>query len=289
VDKERVSDVLLLTVAAIWGMNYIAMKFLLAVISPVNMILFRFLAGSMFLFLLLLFLEDVKISVKDFLYLSLVGVLGVGLFQFTFTYALKYTAAINVSIIMNTSPLFGAVLSVLFRIETFVAKRLLGMIIGFIGVYIIITKGTLYLQGGDTLGNLLAVSSSLLWALSTILSKPLLTRHSPLKVAAYSTITGSIVLCFFVPSHFSTRELAELSVFEWTILLYTVVFSMIVAILIWFRGVSRIGPSRAMLYQYSVPVFAVFFALLLLKEQLYLSQVIGAAIVFCGIMLARKG
>ncbi|MDD5244225.1 MAG: EamA family transporter, partial [Syntrophorhabdaceae bacterium] len=55
VEKEGLSDILLLCVAAIWGINFVAVKFLLTEISPVNLILFRFIAGSIFLFFLLLF------------------------------------------------------------------------------------------------------------------------------------------------------------------------------------------------------------------------------------------
>ena len=39
VEKDRVSHILLLCGAAIWGVNFVAMKFLLAEIAPVNLIL----------------------------------------------------------------------------------------------------------------------------------------------------------------------------------------------------------------------------------------------------------
>lgn len=76
-EKERVSDILLLCVAAIWGMNFVAMKFLLAHISPVNLVLFRFFIGSILLFLLLFFFGDVKIPLRDFFYLCLLGIIGI--------------------------------------------------------------------------------------------------------------------------------------------------------------------------------------------------------------------
>jgi drug/metabolite transporter (DMT)-like permease len=62
----------------------------------------------------------------------------------------------------------------------------------------------------------------------------------------------------------------------------------VVAFFLWYRGVSKIGPSRTLIYQYLIPVFAAFFAYLLLKERLYVSQLIGAIIVFFSISMARK-
>jgi drug/metabolite transporter (DMT)-like permease len=288
VERERVSDILLLFVAAIWGMNFVAMKFLLAFVSPVNLVLFRFFIGSILLFLLLFFFGDVKIPARDFFYLCLLGIIGITIYQFCFTYALKYTSVTNVSIIINSAPLYGGILSSLFGFEHFNKKRILCIITGFFGVFIIITKGSFFLEGGDGTGNLLAVISSFLWALYTILSKPLLDRHTPLKVTTYSMVTGSVLLIPFVPFYFDPGEFMRLSVSGLAILSFTVVFSIVIAFFLWYRGVKKIGPSRTIIYQYSIPVFAAFFAYLLINERLYVSQLIGAAIVFLSLWLARR-
>lgn len=287
-EKERVSDILLLCVAAIWGINFVAMKYLLACISPVNLVLFRFFFGSILLFLLLFFFGDVKIPLRDFLSLCLLGIIGITIYQFFFTYALKFTSVTNVSIIINSAPLYGGILSSLFGFEKFHKKRILCIITGFFGVFIIITKGTFSLETGDATGNILAVVSSFLWALYTILSKPLLDRHSPLKVTTYSMITGSVLLIPFVPFYLDLNELMRLSFSGWAILSFTVVFSIVIAFFLWYRGVQKIGPSRTIIYQYSIPVFAAFFAYLLIHERLYVSQLIGAAIVFLSLWLARR-
>lgn len=287
-EKERVSDILLLCVAAIWGINFVAMKFLLAQISPVNLVLFRFFIGSILLFLLLFFFGDVKIPFRDFLSLCLLGIIGITIYQFFFTYALKYTSVTNVSIIINTAPLYGGILSSVFGFEKFNRKRILCIVTGFFGVFIIITKGTFSLESGDATGNILAVVSSFLWALYTILSKPLLDRHSPLKVTTYSMITGSVLLIPFVPFYLDLHELMRLSFSGWAILSFTVIFSIVIAFFLWYRGVKKIGPSRTIIYQYSIPVFAAFFAYLLIHEQLYFSQLVGAAVVFFSLWLARR-
>jgi drug/metabolite transporter (DMT)-like permease len=288
VEKERTSDILLLCTAIIWGINFVAMKFLLTEISPVNLILFRFFSGSILLFLLLLFFEDVKMPLKDFLHLCALGIIGITLYQFLFIYALKYTSVTNTSIIINTAPLYGGLLSSLFGFEKFSIKRLGAIIMGFLGVYIIITKGSFILKGGDTRGDLLALAASLLWALYTILSKPLLGRHSPLKVTTYTMVIGSILLSPFIPFFFNVDEFARLSGPGWAFIIFSVVFSIVIAFFLWYRGVSKIGPTKTIIYQYSIPVFAAFFAFILLNERLYVSQLIGAVVVFSSIVIARS-
>lgn len=287
-EKERTSDILLLCVAAIWGMNFVAMKFLLAYVSPVNLVLFRFFVGSILLFLLLFFYGDVKIGGRDFFYLCLLGIVGITIYQFFFTFALKYTSVTNVSIIINSAPLYGGILSSLFGFERFNRKRILCIVTGFLGVFIIITKGNFRLDSGDATGNLLAVASSFLWSLYTILSKPLLDRHPPLKVTTYSMITGSVLLIPLAPFFFDVREFLALSLSGWGVLSFSVLFSIVIAFFLWYRGVKKIGPSRTIIYQYSIPVFAAFFAYLLIEERLYFSQFVGAAIVFVSLWQARR-
>jgi len=141
---------------------------------------------------------------------------------------------------------------------------------------------------GDVAGNVLALFASFLWALYTILSKPLLERHSPLKVTAWSMTAGSVILAFFVPSFFDAGELGRLSMTGWLIIVFSIVLSTVVAFFLWYRGVARIGVSRTMIYQYCVPVFTALTAYFVLDETLHFSQLIGGMIIFVSVYLARR-
>lgn len=289
VEKDRVTDASLLCVAIIWGANFIAMKLLLTELAPVNIILLRFISGSILLSLLLFFLEDVKVPLKDFYKLCLIGAVGIVLYQFFFIYALKYTSVTNVAIIVNTAPLYGGLLSSLFGYEEFNKKRFFAIVLGFIGVYILISKGQLLsLSEADMRGGILALFGSLFWALYTILAKPMLDKHSPLKVTTYSMLTGAALLCCFIPFFLDLKQVAALSSQGWLILGFSILFSIVVAFFLWYRGVSKIGATRTIIYQYSVPVFGACFAFLVLHEKLYWSQLIGAAIIFWSITLSKR-
>jgi drug/metabolite transporter (DMT)-like permease len=289
VEKDRVSHILLLCGAAIWGVNFVAMKFLLAEIAPVNLILLRFISGGILLFLLLFFLEDVKVPLKDFCRLCLLGVIGVAVYQFLFIYALKNTSVTNVAVIINTAPLYGGLLSSFFGYEKFHKKTFFAIVLGFVGVYVLISKGELLSLGvGDLKGAILALVACFLWALYTIMAKPMLDKHSPLKVTTYSTLAASILLCGLAPFYLDVKEAVALSSMGWLSLVFSIIFSIVIAFFLWYRGVSKIGASRTLIYQYSVPVFATLAAFLMLHERLYWSQLIGAIIIFASITLAKR-
>ncbi len=273
----------------IWGVNIVAVKYLLTSLSPVNVILVRFITGSVLLFLLLLFIEDVKVPLRDIWRLALLGAIGITVYQFLFTFALKYTSAVNVGILINMSPIYGGFLSALLGYEKFVQKRLIAIIAGFFGVFILMTKGEWgVLFTGDIRGTSLALLASLSWALYTILSKPLLDRHSPLKVTAYSMVAGSILLGCIVPSFFDRGELARLSRTGWMVVVFSIIFSIVVAFFLWYRAVARIGLTRTMIYQYCVPAAAAAAAYFVSGETLHIYQLIGGIIIFVSVYLARR-
>jgi drug/metabolite transporter (DMT)-like permease len=200
---------------------------------------------------------------------------------------LKNTSAVNASLILNTSPIFGGILGTLFGYDKLTRKRITGILGGFAGVYVIITRGSLIPGRGDLKGDLLMLLASLLWALYTVLSKPQLEKYSPLKVTTYAMVTGSIVLIPFAIFSLRLDQLANLSASGWGWLLFSVVFSIVIAFFLWYRGVSRIGASATLVFSYAVPVFAGLSAYLILGERLYFSQLIGALIVFGSIAIVR--
>jgi drug/metabolite transporter (DMT)-like permease len=288
VEKDRISHLLLLCGAAIWGVNFVAMKFLLAEIAPVNLILLRFISGSVLIFLLLFFMEDVKVPLKDFYKLCFLGAIGITVYQFLFIYALKNTSVTNAAVIINTAPLYGGLLSSFLGYEKFQKRTFFAIVLGFVGVYILVSKGELLsLVGEDLKGAIFALIACVLWAFYTILAKPMLDKHSPLKVTTYSMLTGSALLCGFVPFYLNVKEVVSLSFAGWMSLIYSIVFSIVIAFFLWYRGVSKIGVSRTIIYQYSIPVFGTLSAFFILHERLYWSQLIGAAIIFASINLAK--
>ncbi|MEN6617375.1 MAG: EamA family transporter [Syntrophorhabdus sp.] len=288
-EREHVSDLSLLCVSLIWGINLVAVKYLLNYLSPVNVIMIRFITGGGLLFLLLFFLEDVKVPFRDIWRLALLGAFGIAIYQFLFTFALRYTSAVNVGILINMSPIYGGFLSALFGYERFVKKRIFAILIGFAGVFILMTKGDPRLVlTGDIRGTGLALLASLSWALYTILAKPILEKHSPLKVTSYSMAAGSVMLAFFIPWYFVPGEFTDLSVAGWSVIVFSIIFSIVIAFFLWYRAIARIGLSRTMIYQYCVPAFAAIAAYFILGEQFHIYQLIGGIIVFTSVYVARK-
>ena len=74
----------------------------------------------------------------------------------------------------------------------------------------------------------------------------------------------------------------------WVCLAYAVIGPLVLTNILWFKAVSRVGPSRATLVANLQPFIAAVFALVLLSESITPVQVAGGLLIGGGILLARR-
>ena len=106
-----------------------------------------------------------------------------------------------------------------------------------------------------------------------------------LMVVGLQMLVGSIVV--LIPA-----LLLETPTFTWTGILlaafsYTVLMPGIIATIIWFLLVERIGATRASTFHFLNPFFGVAIAAAILGEQLTRTDVIGVLIVMAGIFAVQ--
>jgi len=111
------------------------------------------------------------------------GLLNVCAMLMFFT-ALSLTPVARVTALAFTSPLFMALLSVMFLGERFRIRRWMALVIGFAGTLVILRPGMIPVD----LGSLLVVGSSSIWALTMVVIKILSRTESSFAITAYMNI-----------------------------------------------------------------------------------------------------
>jgi drug/metabolite transporter (DMT)-like permease len=166
------------------------------------------------------------------------------------------------------------------------ARRTGGIALGFLGVVLIVMRGSH--GAASALGDLLSLGASLSWALYTVVGKRLLVRATPLAVTTWATLIGVVpLLPFGVPGLRDVRWSA-LTGGQWLLLAYLSAGTIALANLLWYMALARTSTARVVPFSFLIPLIATAIAVLAGQETLTLSLALGAVAVVGGVALAHR-
>ena len=173
--------------------------------------------------------------------------------------------------------------------ERFSATRAVGLAIAFAGVVMVVLLGSGQEVSFDNAkGPLIVLGAPLAFALFNVITKPLLTRHSPLGVSAAASLIGTAAL-LPLTSHDVLSTAGSLDAWDWTLILYLGVVCTLFAYVAWTAALGHLDASRAVAYIYLVPVFAVIVGAAALGEEITAWLLLGGLLVIAGVALAQFG
>lgn len=290
-------DLALLGTALIWGINFTAVKAALAHIPPLPFNVIRLTGAS----LLLLALSTARkprrtasagggarrpLTRADLAQLVVLGLLGHTAYQLFFIFGVNETTASSSALMLGTTPVAVAILSAVLRLERPSLGSWAGIVLSLLGVYLVI--GYASELSGSWVGDLLVLCATVCWSSYTVASKPLLARHGPIRVTAYSMLVGTI---FFVPLGLSQTvalPVREIPWQAWSATVFSLVCGLSVAYLLWYYGVSRVGATRTAAYANLTPIAALVVSWIALGERLSPTQIFGAALILAGVYGVRR-
>ncbi len=290
-ERRRASawvEVSLLLTVFFFGTNFVAVKLVVSHVPPLLFAASRFTLAGVVLWLFLRFTEPgSRLKRGDFLPILGLGIIGVTLTQSVFTIGVSLTTAANTALIYSTAPVWGMLLGFTLGFEKPRLTGVLGVALCLAGVGAIVYGG-LDLGGTSLLGDFLILCAAMFWGSYTVLSLGLLRRYSPLAVATYPMILGGLAafpLALFGPGGL---HIGALNGSVWFAAAYSTLLSSAFGFAGWQRGVSKIGANRVLIYQYLVAVTGVTAGIVLLGESFGWQQAAGAAVILCGVYLARR-
>ncbi|USG61866.1 DMT family transporter [Sneathiella marina] len=284
-------DFFLIAAVIAWGVNFPIAKFTLSYMEPVVFSATRYLAASLLLFIILLVRrEAISIKKREVGLLVIIGFFGITLFQGGWAYGLNFTSASKASILITTSPIFGALLSAIMGNRPSLMSWC-GIIIAFLGVVIIINNSLteIVIDHGSMLGDLLIVGASLMWAIYTFISAPIVSRRGPLLVTAWAMLFGAVILSLAGHQGLIDQDWSGITSTGWLAWAVTSVFGAALAFVWYCAGIVRLGITRGMVYSFFIPVVAILTSVLFFGETLSLVQICGAVVILFGVILTRAG
>lgn len=208
-----------------------------------------------------------------------------------FVKGLELTTAGNTALILASMPMWTAALSFVFLHERLPRVTWIGLLVTLVGTVIVTTQGSgpVSFSSDYFWGNMYMLVAALTWASATVMSRPILQKITPLRLAFISAL---LTTPFHLWLAFDELPAALPQVMEPATLLaivYSGVFSTGIAYVTWHLGVRALGASHASVYQNVVTLVAVIGGWIVLKEELLLAQVFGGILMIVGLLWMRRG
>jgi drug/metabolite transporter (DMT)-like permease len=276
----------LVALAAVWGGSFLFIRVAAPAVGPIPLAEARvLLAGTTLLLYAAALRADIGLRRrwKSFLVIGLLN----SAIPFVFIGAAELYLSAGLAAILNaTTPLFGALVAVIWIHERLTIGKTMGLVIGLLGVVALSVWSSLPL----TASTLLAVGASLLGALSYgvagIYAKRAFVGVAPLATATGQQMGAALVLApLALPVAVTTSPWTHLApVVIWSILALAIVCTS-AAYIVYFHLIASVGPIPALSVTFLVPVFGLLWGALFLHEQITIGTFGGMAIIFAGVLL----
>lgn len=290
----RLTIALLLVMATIWGVNFSVVKIATQQVPPLAFNGARVALAAVVLTLIALVARAPWPTRREALALLALGVLGNGFYQVFFIEGIARTRAGSAALVLAASPAFIAIIGRLFGVERVSARGWGGIALQIAGMACVVAGGAAVASsassGSTTTGNLLMLGGTLCWALFTVLLKRYTHEVHPLQLSALTMIGGALPLIAFAMPEIRDVDWGRVSGAAWGAVLYSGLAALVIAYLIWYRGVRVIGPTRTSMFGNLQPIIAllVAWAWPSLREVPTVWQGLGAAAIVSGLLLSRR-
>ncbi|OZU87612.1 EamA family transporter [Virgibacillus indicus] len=269
----------------VWGSNFVFGKILVQDFSPTLLTSLRL----FFIVFVLTGLSYYKRPVKrlnktDWLAVFFLGVIGVFINQWSFFAGLETADPTTSALILATAPILTGFLAAIFLKEKLTIQMLAGSIFAIIGIYLVVTKGSLSSVHIDK-GLLWIVLTMVTFAIMIIMTRMLSRRIDPVTMTLYSNIVGFIVSIPFVflldnPLRIST------AFSDWALLIGTAVTVHGIANLVWNNYIRYVDASKASILSNLEPFVAMIMGLILLYKPITDIEIAGSLFIVGGVIFS---
>jgi drug/metabolite transporter (DMT)-like permease len=274
--------ILLTFLGALWGSAFMFIKVATPEFGPVALVNTRLIIASLIFLPILLrnkYVHLLKPIWKQVLVLAVMN----NAIPFTlFSYA-SFGADSNILAILNATTAFNTMMIAYLWIgEDVTLKQLCGLVIGFIGVFILVNP-----QNSNTtlISSLSALLAAFFYSFSTVYIQKNSVNANKMVLIGWSIIFSAVIMLpvtiFYLPD--SIPSVAAISSAFWLGAISTGL-----GFIGYVRLIDKIGAVKTSTVAYFLPVFGIIWGAIFLDEVITLTIIIGCLVVLIGIYLSNS-
>lgn len=272
----------------VWGSLWGLVKHSLQIFPPFQFISIRLILAALTLMLMQLILnKSILPKQGEWIKLIVSSVLICLGFYATQTFAMQFVDSGLSAVLVFTMPIFIGVLAHYFLNERLNKQKILGLILGTLGLIAILWPQLQHIHLNlSLLGQVLLIVSGFFWALTTVYIKKHFATYDKIKLTIWQMFIGGVVIfigaVIFEPIDFQIW----MNPLNDSIFFYIAVIGTGFAFALWNWIVSQVDTFIASISIMCIPLLSLFFGYMIWHEPLTMNILIGAALICLGILLS---
>ncbi len=209
------------------------------------------------------------------------------------TVGLQFTTAANASLYVNGAPIAILLIAAIFLKERITLQKGIGVLIALIGVGTVMGWQNIFALElrRYLLGDLLVLSSTVMWGVLTVYSKKFTVRLTAMEISAVMTLFGTVMMLPFAWWEFGSITNFYFNPFPleaWLAMAFLGVTCSFLAVALYIKALVWVESQKVGIYLYTIPPMTYLFAALYLRESIGVSLILGTVMVTAGVWLTQR-
>jgi drug/metabolite transporter (DMT)-like permease len=269
-----------------WGSSFFFVEVLLKYLSPFMIVYLRVCIASIFL-ILFICIKNVKFqfTFNNFLNLSIMSLLN-NIFPFLLITFGQQTTTGGLASILNANTSFVAIIlaSLFLPFERLNLNRVVGILIGILGVVIAIGYQNIFQLKNDDLGKYLIIIATVSYGFAGVWGKLRLHNLSPI-IAATGMLTVSTII---LTPYAIINHLEEIYSLNFYIFKYAFIFAIICSVFayfLYFKILESAGAGNLLICTIIIPPSSIFLNAFFLDQNITTNEYLGLVVIVLGLII----
>ena len=258
-------------------------------ITGPQLVAFRVIGAAILFWIGSLIVPQQSIEPRDFLKIAGAGFFGFALAQGGYIVGLSFTSPINATIELTTMPIFTLILSSILLHERITPRRALGIILGFTGAILLITRTTAG-EGRptDIRGDILILISQVGYAFYLTHYSGVIRKYDAFTFNKWTFTFASLFILPFTLPHIVQIDWCGLNVRTISEIVYIVAAATFFTFLLVVYAQRRLLPTTVSVYNYVQPFVAAVASIAMGLATFQWAHAMAAALIFTGVWLVTN-
>ncbi|NJX15086.1 EamA family transporter [Tamlana crocina] len=269
----------------IWGSTYLLNKVAVSELPPFKLAAIRFLFAGAIIFVIAKILKvNISITKEQFKNTVIAGFLFLTFGNGVVVWALKFVDSGFAALEISAQPLIVLLLMRILQGKKIATMAYIGVVLGFIGIYLLVSQKQIISQEGQIIGMLMIFTCMLSWAYGSLFVSKANLPSNYFVNTGYQMLAGGTMLALASLCFGETWSLPNTwsSDVQWAMVLL-IVFGSIIAFTAFNYLLKEVSPEKVATNTYVNPIIALILGWYILDETITLQSIIAAIVLLTGV------